>query len=418
MAKRFSIIIPTRERHETLGATIKTVINQDFDDFEIIIADNFSSFPTKKVVETFISDKVRYFRTDSSLSMTDNWEFALSKSNGEYVIILGDDDGLIEGALTALNSIIVKTSNKLIRWERAYYSWPNMEPTVFANKLHVKFDKANKIVDGHQLINEVINFNADYRLLPMLYNSAVHSSLIESTIKSTGRFFHSTIPDVFSGFALAYLAGEFVSIGIPMSINAGSAKSNGASFLYKSRSETINNDFQKLNDESEIIFDMDIPFVRSFPIAIIEPYIKYLKVIRGSDSEYDYLKAYVLIIKSLICYDKEELYLFAKIIKDKAVQKNLDLDKIQSELNSVMLSNIDEIVGPKTGFKSDEVVLDAAEFGLKDVFDVSVFVNKFYDFKSFEDENFKIQPDILSYKKMSLKMRIRKVVKIIFMGKV
>ena len=33
----FSIVIPTRNRADTLKYTIKTILNQDFQDYEIII---------------------------------------------------------------------------------------------------------------------------------------------------------------------------------------------------------------------------------------------------------------------------------------------------------------------------------------------------------------------------------------------
>ena len=58
---RFSIVIPTRERHETLGSTLQTVLTQDFDDYEIVVSDNFSSPETKLVVDSFNSDKIKYF---------------------------------------------------------------------------------------------------------------------------------------------------------------------------------------------------------------------------------------------------------------------------------------------------------------------------------------------------------------------
>ena len=42
-----SIVIPSRDRHETLPFTLQTILQQNFDDYEIIVSDNNSSQQTK-----------------------------------------------------------------------------------------------------------------------------------------------------------------------------------------------------------------------------------------------------------------------------------------------------------------------------------------------------------------------------------
>ena len=54
----FSIVIPTRNRADTLKYTIKTILNQDFQDYEIIICNNNSVDDTEEIVKKF-SDKRR-----------------------------------------------------------------------------------------------------------------------------------------------------------------------------------------------------------------------------------------------------------------------------------------------------------------------------------------------------------------------
>src|SRR4051812_3222592 len=92
---RFSIIIPTRERAATLRYALRTCLDQTFDDYEVIVSDNFSSPATKAVVDEAAAPRVRYFRTDRPLAMSDSWEFAVSHARGEYVLVIGDDDGLL-----------------------------------------------------------------------------------------------------------------------------------------------------------------------------------------------------------------------------------------------------------------------------------------------------------------------------------
>ena len=79
---RYSIVIPTRQRHETLRACLQTVVNQRSDDYEIVVADNASSPETREVCESFRSPKLRHLRCDDALSMNDNWERAIDAGAG------------------------------------------------------------------------------------------------------------------------------------------------------------------------------------------------------------------------------------------------------------------------------------------------------------------------------------------------
>lgn len=50
---RFTVVIPTRERCDTLEHAFHTCVIQDYDDLEIIVGDNFSQDRTRKVVESY-----------------------------------------------------------------------------------------------------------------------------------------------------------------------------------------------------------------------------------------------------------------------------------------------------------------------------------------------------------------------------
>ena len=84
---------PTRQRHDTLKYAMETVLAQEFDDFELVVMDNFGNPETAKVVDSFGSAKVVYRRSDEVLAMSDNRERGLAACAGEYVTVIGDDDG-------------------------------------------------------------------------------------------------------------------------------------------------------------------------------------------------------------------------------------------------------------------------------------------------------------------------------------
>ena len=61
---RITVIIPTRERCETLGASIRACVEQDYDNLEIIVSDNASQDDTESVVHSFRDSRLRYIKTD------------------------------------------------------------------------------------------------------------------------------------------------------------------------------------------------------------------------------------------------------------------------------------------------------------------------------------------------------------------
>ena len=95
----FSIVMPTRNRGHLLCSALQHALNQTFGDYEIVVVDNCSSDDTPEVVRKVGGSRVRYLRTEKTLPMHANWEFALSQARGEWVTFLCDDDALFPEAL-------------------------------------------------------------------------------------------------------------------------------------------------------------------------------------------------------------------------------------------------------------------------------------------------------------------------------
>src|SRR5690348_15865811 len=103
---RFTVVIPTRERDDCLRHSLRTCIEQDFDDYEIVVSDNCSSPETKQVVDEYACPRVRYVSADEPLPMCSNWELGISQARGEFVTVLSDDDGLMPYAFKECDRLI------------------------------------------------------------------------------------------------------------------------------------------------------------------------------------------------------------------------------------------------------------------------------------------------------------------------
>lgn len=95
---KVSVILPTYNREKLVGAAIQSVLDQTFQDFELIVVDDGSTDRTSEVVQSFSSSKVRYiFQSNQGRSNARN--HALSLAQGQYIAFLDSDDLYLRGKL-------------------------------------------------------------------------------------------------------------------------------------------------------------------------------------------------------------------------------------------------------------------------------------------------------------------------------
>jgi glycosyltransferase involved in cell wall biosynthesis len=222
-----SVIIPTRERADTLKCAIASALDQETDAFEVIVSDNCSQDNTKEVSQSFSDRRLKYFNTGRRISMCDNWDFALDHATGRYVVFIGDDDAVLPGALDRFQALIEANSCPVYTWPKGVYDWP-----ITGRKATVDvFPRASAPfeLDLKRLARRSVRQGFwGYSRLPSVYHSAVAKHILDEIRESTGRVFHSTQPDLFTGFALPAFSSTATNLGFSVTVNGRSAKSNAA----------------------------------------------------------------------------------------------------------------------------------------------------------------------------------------------
>lgn len=265
--KRFSVVIPTRERAETLVHALRTCTEQDFDDYEIVVCDNCSSPETRQVVEAANDSRIRYIRSDKPLAMCDNWELALKDIDSEYVTVIGDDDGLTPFALRELDKLIRDFREPAaIHWKRAIYTWPNIAIQEDADYLSFSLDRSIQALSGREQLAKTARFETNASDLPMIYNAVIHRRLLNEHRKVAGCLFPCLNPDIYSGFAFAHLSQVYVSITVPMSVAGLSGKSNGVASLMCPKGNPIAEEFIRLQTEAGYRYHPTVPPLKLIPI--------------------------------------------------------------------------------------------------------------------------------------------------------
>jgi hypothetical protein len=111
-----SIVIPTHDRLSLLVDAIETIVHQKGCDWEIVVFDNASADPVDKYIQGLQDSRIRSERSDEFLPVTDSWNRALSLAHGDYITLLGDDDGLAPDYFKNIQSVI----NKFVEPELIY----------------------------------------------------------------------------------------------------------------------------------------------------------------------------------------------------------------------------------------------------------------------------------------------------------
>lgn len=97
---KFSICIPNYNYAKYIGRTIQSVLDQDFEDFEIIVSDNCSTDNSWDVINSFVDRRVKATRNRCNVGFAGNLDRAASRAAGDYLVMLSSDDMMRPGALS------------------------------------------------------------------------------------------------------------------------------------------------------------------------------------------------------------------------------------------------------------------------------------------------------------------------------
>jgi glycosyltransferase involved in cell wall biosynthesis len=89
---KVSVIIPTYNRARLLERAIRSVLNQTYQDFEIIVVDDVSTDSTKEVVESFNDERIRYIQHEKNRGEAAARNTGIKSASGKYIASHDSDD--------------------------------------------------------------------------------------------------------------------------------------------------------------------------------------------------------------------------------------------------------------------------------------------------------------------------------------
>lgn len=87
-----SICIPTYNGERFLKETLQSVLNQSYQNTEILISDHTSNDASMQIVESFSDTRIRTTVLEPGGGASANWNAAVAKARGEYIKLVCQDD--------------------------------------------------------------------------------------------------------------------------------------------------------------------------------------------------------------------------------------------------------------------------------------------------------------------------------------
>jgi glycosyltransferase involved in cell wall biosynthesis len=200
-----------------------------------VVSDNDSEQDIEGYVGSLDDPRIVYRRTERLVPVTENWNRALALSEGDYVIMLGDDDALLDGYLSAMRELIERFEQPDVIYTKALlFTYPGVDPArpsgwlmdhgcgeFFAGAsgpFVLEHARALELVRGAMQFRLRYDFNAQFAL--------ISRELIDS-LAGYGAFYQSDFPDYYSMNAAFLRAKRIVVDPSPRVVIGVTPKSYG-----------------------------------------------------------------------------------------------------------------------------------------------------------------------------------------------
>lgn len=235
---RLSLVIPTRERAEVLEPCLRRALASDDPHLELIVSDNCSQDETPEVLARYDDPRLQIVRPQTRVSMRRNFEHALDATTGDYVIFIGDDDGVSLHGLSLLRQVLEAEAPDAVGWNLPSYAWPDPSDPSAKGYLSIKYkDVFGPAVtrDPKRTVEKLRKGTLrNYREAANIYHGCVSRRLIDAVRgQANGEYFGGLTPDVFASVANLYcIRGAWLWMEQAVTFGGVSNRSNGAAHTF------------------------------------------------------------------------------------------------------------------------------------------------------------------------------------------
>ncbi len=230
-APLLSIVIPTRNRSVYAASALRAILRMASGDFELIVQDNSDDQELASQLAEFHGDaRLRYARNPQRTSAVENFNDALAKARGQYVTMLGDDDGINPELLQATAWARSQELDSLISSRPAQYWWPDVRFRCYGDQAAgtldlTEFSGRLSYPDAAEQLQRVV-CDAAWNLgeLPRTYYGIVRRECLDQLRADAGAYCRVS-PDMSMAVGLANYVRRMANLDYPLFLPGSSAKS-------------------------------------------------------------------------------------------------------------------------------------------------------------------------------------------------
>lgn len=133
----FTVVIPTHNRSNLLKRAIESVLDQTFEDFEIIIVDDHSTDDTSSLMKSFSDPRIQYVINHRKKGACGARNAGIFSARGKWVAFLDDDDVWLPDKLKYQYELIqnVEQTIGLVCTDYAIFKEKGQRPIIYENRL-------------------------------------------------------------------------------------------------------------------------------------------------------------------------------------------------------------------------------------------------------------------------------------------
>ena len=170
------VYLLTYNRPQYFLEALHSVLNQDFEDFLVIVSDNSTNDETEKLVQTISHSKLQYIRRIPSTPSLEHYRKVLSEVSSKYFMLFHDDDIMNPDCLKILSSNLDNFPSVAAVGGNAEIFW---NKNSFFKKRFFKPGKNNRVFkDSKDLAKVYLTFDGLAPFPSYMYRKSLINGLI------------------------------------------------------------------------------------------------------------------------------------------------------------------------------------------------------------------------------------------------
>ena len=256
-----SVIIPTHNRSDFLRSAIASVLNQTYQDYELIVVDDASTDNTAEAVAEFSDKRIRFLRHETTKGGSAARNTGILASECDYIALLDDDDEWLPDKLSKQMEVLLSSPPEVGCVYTGYVDVSRSTGTIIGEHIPTKRGDLSKELVAENcvgsassvllkreclkkvgLFDESLPCAQDYDLWIRIANEflfecvseplfkyRIHENKISTNLEAVTRGLE-IMATKYRNFPLSYYTGQYMDVGI-MYCLAGDIKKGRKAFL-------------------------------------------------------------------------------------------------------------------------------------------------------------------------------------------